>query len=267
MLRPLRSIDAHEQLTVAWVDPTLPYLIRRRELAAEQFFDCKCKKCVSDKEEADQEGAVALEDLLPAYKQSLHLISSASADATLTGPIQKLRYAAHLLWEAGFGTTEAPFPQIVQKLVRAYLENHQINIAMAYAAIIQFEIDDSIYENMADHPAPLMHSYQFVQIMSAVMEAEDWACQKLDLVSRELEIEFMARYVVRHAAGLCKDVYGGRTTRAIELLNITLRPQYNKSDAAILDKVENRDKAFEPLYELTDEVLGNLQTGKGEVVG
>ena len=267
-LRPLRSIAADQELTVSYVDPTLPCGLRRHLLNEEYFIDCHCQKCLDELGEEQFDPPLNLAEMKRLYEEAMALVESASADLTTSGPIQKLRYAAHILLEASWRITQGPLPLIIHRLVRAYLDDLQLNIALAYASILQWDINEEIYNQglgKADHPMALLYAYQFINLCQHIMIAEHWAAQRLDLVPRKLEIEFQARSLARTTIGLTGRVPSNTVTQRLGSVNSGLRGGRPNDDAAILNNEENQAKAFEGFEQLIDDVLENLQAGRGEI--
>ena len=48
-LETLREIKSGDEITISYVDPSLPYEERRKTLLDHYGFDCKCMKCVTER--------------------------------------------------------------------------------------------------------------------------------------------------------------------------------------------------------------------------
>ncbi|KAI9315078.1 hypothetical protein BX666DRAFT_353236 [Dichotomocladium elegans] len=48
IIRSLRDVQAHEPLTISYIDSTLPVNARRRQLIEDYFFECECDRCVKE---------------------------------------------------------------------------------------------------------------------------------------------------------------------------------------------------------------------------
>ena len=198
---PIRDIQKDEEVLISYIDTTHPYVNRQRELRERYFFDCKCPKCLkgptTPADEFLTSSAPDLGGLLAIEERVVGLIQSAEEDTSITGPIQKLKYGLHLLEQTKvWPRIRYPTPELVQHLIVANINAQQYNLAMAYSAGLCFQID-KILMPQGHHPVRMVHLWVLIRLIDYIMDAKDWAGQKLDLKPYSLNLGFLLSYVIR----------------------------------------------------------------------
>lgn len=200
---PMRQIKKGEQILISYVDATHPFINRQRELRERYFFACQCSKCLLgpttpiDKFLA---GPTALDadEVQKVENRCIELLKGATTDTSLTGPIQKLKYALHLLRQTQvWPIIRHPLPSIRHQLILAYLDAHQFNLALAQAAVQRFRTDPELMPEK-HHPVRMVHDWVFVRLIDHILDSEknEWASQKLDLGPYGIDLAFWRAYII-----------------------------------------------------------------------
>lgn len=193
---PLRAISKDEEITVSYVDTATPRTLRRRLLRESYFFSCKCGRCASAGDGNDPTAKLNIQELLHIGVDLLEHRSLADETKPVASRIQYLRYAIHHLLSKDWPVAVEPFPHILHKLVMAYLEDLQINMALVFSAILHYRANTAIYEGLR-HPVGLNQGFLLYRIMDSVLSAQEWERQTLDLASKEIELVYLHDRLIR----------------------------------------------------------------------
>src|SRR5271156_6214213 len=139
---PLRPIAKDEEITISYIDATMPFHRRQNELKQRYFFECCCPLC--------QDGILGEPDkllspridqlfenetILRVEQNAVDLLEAAGKDESISAPLQKLKYGMHLLAATGVWPLHRyPYATLRQQLVVAYLTAHQFHLAFIHAA-------------------------------------------------------------------------------------------------------------------------------------
>jgi hypothetical protein len=261
---PLRQIEKGEEILISYIDANLPYRNRQNELRERYFFKCQCRKCLqgsTGRTDVFLDGPTPL-DLQEVRKlevRVVELLESAESDTSLTGPVQKLKYAIYLIWQARIWPLyRYPSPALRHQLILAYLNARQFNLAFAHAAIQHFKTDADLMPQK-HHPVRMVHNWVFVLLMDHIMNPEknEWASQKLDLVSYKIDVNFWRSYIVRDLDGAREKVAPSRFTAVIHSKHQEIRytRYYGPIDESKLNNKEKYDKEVELMEKMMDDVL------------
>ena len=198
---PLRPISEGEEILISYVDATFPTAERQKQLRERYFFECNCRRC-SQHDPSPLETFITEphnpEELVKTEARAIELLESAKSDTSMTGPMQKLRYAIYLLRQTqSWPLQRHPYPSLRHQFILACLDAHQFNLAFAHAAVQRFKTDpDLMHEKY--HPIRMVQDWFFVRLMDHIMDSEknDWAAQKFDLLSYKLDLSFWRSYII-----------------------------------------------------------------------
>lgn len=261
---PLRDIEKGEEILISYIDATLPYRNRQDELCERYFFKCQCNKC--------QEGTTAptdvfldgptpldLQELRKLEARAVELLNSAGSDGSLTGPVQKLKYAIYLIWQTRiWPLCRHPSPSLRHQLILAYLDARQFNLAFAHAAIQHFKIDPDVMPQ-SHHPVRMVHDWVFVRLMDQIISPEknDSVSQKLDLSTYMIDVSFWRSYIVQALLDSA-DRLPPSHFRSI-VYNSHQEIQYSRYyelvDESKLDNAEQYEKELELMEKMMNDVL------------
>ena len=231
-INPLRNIARDEKITIEYFDGSIPLSLRTKELRSNYFFECKCANCV-------RESVHGLGHLLPEQLSTLErvrdLVGAAETDTTRRMPVQRLRYALHLLLSCSWAPEHYPFCFILRKLVSAYVADEQYNLAFAHSLVLR-RAAKSLYKKRPgrSHPMALADLYVMLRLMDKIIGAQGWASQELDLASRKLNLVGLRRLWADKLCSLSSNVYswslprfdGSRYIEGIRRLDFTVRCQH-----------------------------------------
>ena len=260
---PLRQIKYGEEILVSYIDANQPFSNRQKELRDRYFFTCQCPKCLQGSAAPtdkffDGPGPLDVQQVHQIEGRAVDLLNSAKSDTSLTGPVQKLKYALHLLRETCvWPIYRFPSPALRHQLTLAYLDAHQFNLAFAQAAIQHFKIDPELM-TQSHHPIRMVHAWVFVRVMDHIMSPEEneWAIQKLDLLPYKLNIRFWRSYIIRDLHRSAQKLPHSRFTVIVSLRHDEIRTMYySYPDESELNNNEKYDKEFESLEKMMDDVL------------
>ena len=260
---PLRQIKQGEEILVSYIDANLPYSNRQKELRDRYFFTCRCPKCL-------QGSAAPADNFLdgptPLDAQQIHkiesrtveLLKSAEIDTSLTGPLQKLKYALHLIQQTRLWPLQRfPSPALRHQVILAYLDAGQFNLAFAHAAVQHFKIDPDLMPQ-SHHPLRMVHDWVFVRLMDHIMNPEknEWASQKLDLVSYNIDIRFWRSYLIRDLYRATQKLPCSHFTTIVRIRHDEIRHRYySYPDESELNNKEKYDKELGLFEKMMDDVL------------
>ena len=260
---PLRQIKQGEEILVSYIDANQPYCNRQKDLHDRYFFTCQCSKCL--------QGSAAptdkfLDGPIPPEVQQVHqiegraieLLQSAESDTSFTGPVQKLKYALHLLEETRvWPIYRFPSPALRHQLILAYLDAHQFNLAFAHAAIQHFKIDPELV-TQSHHPVRMVHDWVFVRLMDHIMNPDknEWASQKLDLAPYKVNMRFWRSYILRDVRRSAQRCSPSSLTEIVSLRHDEVRYLYYSSpDESELNNKEKYAKELESMEKMINDVL------------
>lgn len=260
---PLRQIKSGEEVLVSYIDPNLPYSNRQQELQDRYFFTCQCPKCLQGSTTPTD---TFLDGPTPLDVQEIHklecrvvqLLKSADSDTSLTGPIQKLKYALYLIQQTRVWPIHRfPSPAIRHRLILAYLDDRQFNLAFAHAAVQHFKIDPELMVQ-SHHPVRMVHDWVFVRLMDHIMNPEknEWASQKLDLLSYKINIRFWRSYIIRDLHRSAQKIPYSQFTNMVHIRHGEIRDRYySYHDESELNNKEKHDQELALMEKMIEDVL------------
>ncbi len=198
---PLRPISEGEEILISYVDATLPTKERQKQLRERYFFECNCRRCSQcdpSPSESFPTDPQNLEDLVKPEVRAVELLESAKSDTSMTGPMQKLKYAMYLLRQTQVWPLQRhPYPSLRHQFILACLDAHQFNLAFAHAAVQHFKTDPQLMPAKY-HPIRMVHDWVFVRLMDHIIDPEknDWAAQKFNLLSYKPDLSFWRSYII-----------------------------------------------------------------------
>lgn len=261
---PLRDIEKGEEILISYIDANLPYCNRQDELCERYFFKCQCSKCLEDSTAAtdvflDGPTPLDLQEVRKLESRAVELLDAARLDSSLTGPIQKLKYAIYLIWQTGIWPLRRhPSPSLRHQLILAYLDARQFNLAFAQAAIQYFKIDPDVMPQ-SHHPIRMVHDWVFVRLMDHIIspEKDDWASQKLDLSTYLIDVSFWRSYIIRALLNSAEKLPPSHFYSVIynKHQDIRYRRYYGLVDESTLDNTEKYEKELDLIEKMMDDVL------------
>ena len=261
---PLRQIEKGEEILISYIDANLPHANRQEELRQRYFFTCQCPKCLKDST-APKDGfpdgptPLDLNDIHKLEGRAAELLKSAESDTSLTGPVQKLKYALYLIQKTGvWPLRRHPSPALRHRLILAYLDASQFNLAYAHAAVQHFRIDPELMPQ-SHHPIRMVHDWVFVCLMDHVLDPQrnEWASQKWDLVSYKIDISFWRSYVIRDLYKSAQKVpYSQFTISTLHNRHEQIRHRhYGYPGEWELNNKEKYEKEYALMEKMMDDVL------------
>ena len=254
---PLRNITRSEKITIAYVNGSIPLSLRKNELKTCHFFDCECTRCIN------QNGApseLVTEEQLGALDKVRELVCAAEEDNTRHMPIQRLKYALHLLLMCSWRPEHYPFCFLLRKLISAYVDNKQYSLALGVALVLR-RAAKSTYKKRSgcSHPVVLADMFTTLRLMDKVIEGEQWASQELDLADRGLDLvgfrslwaETLRRKASRVQSWDFPQQDGFAYVERIRLVD-------SRAGDALKDSDKKRE-CMKPLDDLADEMLEELK--------
>jgi hypothetical protein len=261
---PLRQIEKGEEVLISYIDDNLPYRNRQKELYERYFFTCQCRKCLQGPTAPtdiflDGPAPLDLQEVRKLEDRTAELLTSAESDTSLTGPVQKLKYALYLINETRIWPVHRyPFPALRHGLILAYLDARQFNLAFSHATIQHFKVDP-ILMPVSHHPIRMVHDWIFVLLMDHIMNPEksEWAAQKLDLVSYKIDVNFWRSYIIRELYRAKEKLPSSDFTAMIHSKHREIRYNryYGPIDETALNSKEKYDKEYELMEKMMDDVL------------
>lgn len=189
---PLQKIEAGTEITIGYIDCTMPFRRRQIELRERYFFDCTCTLCQQnisgwlDKMCSLPSGVSSpnLDNSMLAIEQrAVALIDSANKDSSISGPINKLRYGLHILHHTGIWPLHRyPYSTIRQDLVLAYLKAKQYHLCLIQVLTQYLRIDPKLMPK--HHPVRIVHGCLLVELIDHIRDAKEWAIQKNDVAGK-----------------------------------------------------------------------------------
>jgi hypothetical protein len=261
---PLREIEKGEEILISYIDANLPYRNRRDELCERYFFKCECSKCLEGYTAPtdvflDGPPPLDLQEVRKLEGRAVELLNSAELDSSLTGPVQKLKYAIHLIWQTRIWPLRRhPSPSLRHQLILAYLDARQFHLAFAHAAIQHFKIDPEVMPQ-SHHPIRMVHDWVFVRLMDHIINPEknDWASQKLDLSTYSIDVRFWRSYIVRDLLNAADRLPPSHFRSVIcnKHQEIRYRRYYGLVDESKLASAEKYEKELDLMEKMMEDVL------------
>jgi hypothetical protein len=265
---PLHQIEKGEEVVISYIDDNLPYRNRQKELRERYFFTCQCRKCLqgpTSPTDVFLNGPTPL-DLQEVQKledRTVELLKSADSDTSLTGPVQKLKFASYLIYETRVWPLHRyPFPALRHQLILAYLDARQFNLAFAHATIQHFKVDP-ILMPQSHHPIRMVHGWIFVLLMDHIMNPDknEWAAQKWDLISYKVDVNFWRSYVIRDLYKTKEKLPSSYLTTMIHSKHREIR--YNRYYGPIDETTLNNKEKFDNEYELMEKMMDDVLEADG----
>jgi hypothetical protein len=201
---PLEDIKEGEEITISYIEINNPLRLRQKELKERYFFTCQCTRC--------NEQTVKLGSGQPDYSfdealgaKAMQFVQQAEETTSVSATVDNLYHAAHIIHSAydgkpelGWRASRYPFPQIVQKLIVAYVDDRQFSLAMGYAAIQCFDIDPKIYRSEW-HPNRMIHRYVLLRLITVTIgnKHNDWALQSIEIRPYDIPLIWLRAWLAR----------------------------------------------------------------------
>jgi hypothetical protein len=200
-----------------------------------------------------------LQELRKLEARAVELLNSAGSDSSLTGPVQKLKYALYLIWQTRiWPLCRHPSPSLRHQLILAYLDARQFNLAFAHAAIQHFRIDPDVTPQ-SHHPVRMVHDWVFVRLMDHIINPEknDWVSQKLDLSTYMIDVSFWRSYIVQALLDSADRLPPSHFRSIVYNSHQDIRCSryYGLVDESKLGNAETYEKELELMEKMMDDVL------------
>lgn len=261
---PLRQIEKGEEVVISYIDNSLPYRNRQRELRERYFFTCQCRKCLQGPTAPtdvflDGPTPLDLQEVQKLEDRAIELLKSADSDTSLSGPVQKLKFGLYLIQETRVWPIHRhPLPALRHQLILAYLDARQFNLAFAHATIQHFKVDPNLMPQ-SHHPIRMVHDWIFVLLMDHIMSPNknEWAAQKWDLISYKIDVNFWRSYVIRDLYKTKEKLPSSDLTAMIHCKHREIRCHryYGPNDETMLNNKEKYDREYELMEKMMDDVL------------
>ncbi|KAK0621779.1 hypothetical protein B0T17DRAFT_462455, partial [Bombardia bombarda] len=181
-MRSLRKIEAGEELTICYVDPTIDVVARQQLLKKEHFFDCYCPRCKSETHEqallttikSKSKSSTFLPTLHTAQSQILSLLSSAVLAAKYPNmypqftDLNSVETQLRAITSTAFSHAQPPQPQ--------HWPDHLEPLPAARLSLA------TLYLNQ-DKPLPALRNALRGKLMSRRRQGPEWANEMLEVIS------------------------------------------------------------------------------------
>ncbi|KAF1808065.1 SET domain-containing protein [Eremomyces bilateralis CBS 781.70] len=166
--RCLKKIQEGDELSISYVEPTNPTMIRRKELKEKFFFDCKCPKCLNEGNTPEDRFQGDSSTDGPAKRvqdEAFNTLFSVRRGKVLPEKIiSELKRALDLCQRSGFFSIERqPIPSICSDLYVELMMQDRHDESFEHVFKIYTETDPKWYPNF--HPARLAHTYVLARLM------------------------------------------------------------------------------------------------------
>ena len=197
---PLKQIAKGAEITIGYIDCTMPYPLRQSELQQRYFFDCTCSTCKNGTGgwlDRLKENQIATKASIAVENKAVDLLKSARKDTGSSAPIRKLRYGLHLCYATGVWPLHRyPYNALRNDLILGYLKAQQYHLAFVQAAIRYRKIDPVLMPN-ARHPIRLQNALVFLELLDNIGLHKQWGIQEEPIHRSDLDLEILDESVMQ----------------------------------------------------------------------
>lgn len=161
-IRSLLPIPADAELTISYIDSTLPRPLRLAELSTRYFFACHCPLCI-----AEDAQAAATKTAVFKAKEANALLSRAKSEVDPHRALDLLQQARSLLRREPLHVY--PCPAILHQQFLSALSLQDWALALKNALITYFAIDPLLFPQ-AHHPVRVVHNWVLLRLLVQVAE-------------------------------------------------------------------------------------------------
>lgn len=170
-LRSIRKIDKDEEITINYIDTSLPYAYRRKELRDTFHFECRCALCLLG---IDSRTDRFLSSNATSKIADLHLIEAKAFDsledskktaARSERPLEALeRQIATLRKTRVWPEERQPLPALMEEKFLTLLSQERALEAFQLGLHLHLTVNPSIRPQALHHPLRTVHCYVLAQL-------------------------------------------------------------------------------------------------------
>ncbi len=161
-IRSLLLIPANAELTISYIDSTLPRALRLAELSTRYFFACHCPLCIAE----DAQSAPMVTEVSKAKKANA-LLSRAKSEVDPHRALDLLQQARNLLRPEPLHIY--PCPAILHQQLLSALSLQDWILALRNGLSTYFAIDPLLFPQ-AHHPVRVVHHWVLLRLLVPVAE-------------------------------------------------------------------------------------------------
>jgi len=161
-IRSLLPIPANAELTISYIDSTLPRALRVAELSTRYFFACHCPLCIAE----DAQSAPMVTEMSKAKKANA-LLSRAKSEVDPHRALDLLQQARNLLRPEPLHIY--PCPAILHQQLLSALSLQDWFLALKNALSTYSAIDPLLFPQ-AHHPVRVVHHWVLLRLLVQVAE-------------------------------------------------------------------------------------------------
>lgn len=153
----LRPIAPDEQITIAYIDPTIPVIQRQRELKTRYHFRCRCHLCLPRNDPAAQESIIKLQKSAQQHLRQVPVGDEGQHVDSIRASMSELARSN------AFQIHHYPWPQLRKQMLIGLLQLESFESAFIQCGILVRKIHPLLYRDET-HPVRLAELWSLSQI-------------------------------------------------------------------------------------------------------
>lgn len=186
-IRALVELREGEEITISYIDSSMPRERRRDELEGKYFFKCQCRRCAGQRSlldsflcgcggkanEAEGEGKLSCgkcDSVQPVELPKLRVIEGDAWAAVETGDTMKAIKALHKcqVWPL----QRQPLPLLHHSIVHTeYIPTSSWNLALLHSLLLYMRVDP-VYYPQRHHPVRVVHGFTLANLFLQITDVD-----------------------------------------------------------------------------------------------
>lgn len=153
----LRPIAQDEQITIAYIDPTIPFAQRQRDLKTRYHFQCRCHLCLPGHVSTAQDNIIKLQESAQQHLRQVHVGDEGRHVDSIRASMSELARSN------AFEIHHYPWPQLRKQMLIGLLQLESFENAFIQCGILVRKIHPLLYTDET-HPVCLAELWTLSQI-------------------------------------------------------------------------------------------------------